>query len=107
MQITSIDNMYEDDGLAGVWTFLKRLNGPPAPGATPQRLIALLPEYRDDGRLDRLDVVTVAADGSGSISADAEILRAAAERIVADQRAKRAAAYAKLDQETIAVIPGP
>lgn len=62
--VNSIDNVSEIDGLMLLSTFLNQLNQEPI-GPTKRRLMAIVPEYRADGQLDRLDVCTVPWFGPG------------------------------------------
>jgi hypothetical protein len=64
MDITSIDNVSEEDGLVLLQSFLiglstEREQNPNDP--LRHLLVAILPEYGEDGRLLRLDCLTVPA----------------------------------------------
>lgn len=95
MDITSIDNCYEDDGLVNLTGALNALNHQLE--AEPRRqLVAILPEFREDGRLDRLNVCTVPAEDPGALSDDEMALLSAAAGIVAKLQRDRAAAMAQI-----------
>jgi len=86
MTIESIDNVSEDDGLALVVGRLAKITI----SGSDQRLVAIVPEYRPDGRLDRLDVVTMAAgDLNVGISDALEGLRCFAGAVAEEERSKR------------------
>lgn len=106
MDITSIDNMYEDDGIANLAAFVGGLNAEPA-GPTKRMLVAIVPEYEHDagdpGRILRLDALTCDVTDPGGLDADEAELMEAALLIVQKLKLRRAAALAKLDAETITV----
>lgn len=107
MDITSIDNMYEDDGIANLQGFVAGLNAEQkADPNDPMRrqLVAILPEYDDAGVLQRLDILTVPTCDPGLLS-DAEIaLMDAAAVITAKRKADHDAAIRKLDETKITVV---
>lgn len=109
MDITSIDNMYEEDGIVLLHTFLTGLNiEQKQDPRDPLRrvLVAILPEYFEDGRLNRVDVLTCPATDPGLLD-DAEIaLMDAAAAIVAKRQAQHAAAIQKLEATKITVVKG-
>jgi hypothetical protein len=111
MNIESIDNVSEEDGLILLQSFVAGLNAeyernPNDP--TRRMLIAILPEYGDDGRLLRLDCLTVPVEDPGVLTADMADLMTAVDAIVKEEQAKRAAAYARLDAEQLpSVVPLP
>jgi hypothetical protein len=98
MDITSIDNMYEDDGIALLAGFIGGLNAEPA-GPTKRVLIAILPEYDDAGVLQRLDCVTVPTADPGSLSGGLGTLLEGAAQITAERKREHAAAEARLDAQ--------
>lgn len=110
MNITSIDNCYEDDGLVAAQALLASLNRPLPDGTPSDVLVAIIPEYRTEGplagKLDRLNFVTRSPDGHDQhVDKRHEQLEAVAAAIVADRGAAEAAALAKLDAEPpIAVV---
>lgn len=110
MDITSIDNMYEEDGIVLLHNFLIGLNAEQqADPHDPLRrqLIAILPEYDDAGVLQRLDVLTCPATDPGLLD-DAEIaLMDAAAAIVAKRAAAHAAAIKELEAHPIRVSTTP
>ena len=107
MDITSIDNMYEDDGLANLLGFVGGLNAEQkADPHDPLRrqLVAILPEYDDAGVLQRLDCLTVPASDPGLLT-DAEIaLMDAAAAITAKRRAAHDAAIKKLNDAPSSIV---
>jgi hypothetical protein len=105
MDITSFDNMYEEDGIALVSNFLAGLNAEPV-GPMKRVLIAIVPEYDDAGRLQRLDCVTVPTCDPGSLSGGLGELMEAVAQITAERRRKHDAAIAKLDASEITVVKG-
>lgn len=109
MNITSIDNCYEDDGIVEAQMLLASFNRPNLDGTPRDLLVAIIPEYRTDGplagKLDRLNFVTRPPDGHDqAVDKRYEQLAVVAAAIVADRRAAHDAALAKLDAETITVI---
>lgn len=98
MQVTSIDNMDEDDGIVNLQSFLMGLNAEPV-GPLKRRLVAIVPELRDDGRLDRLDCVTCDWEDPGPIREDdpLTVLLLSVADVVEQQQRHRAEALAKLD----------
>ncbi len=102
MDITSIDNMYEDDGIANLAGFVGGLNAEEA-GPLKRVLIAILPEYDDAGVLQRLDCVTVPSCDPGSLSGGLDELMEAAAQITATRKREHDAAIAKLDASSIVV----
>lgn len=111
MDITSIDNVSEEDGLVLLQSFLIGLSTERdrTPNDPLRRIIvAILPEYGEDGRLLRLDCLTVPAEDPGALNADMADLMTAADAIVKSEQAKRAAAYARLEAKplpTVVAIP--
>lgn len=96
MKITSIDNVYEDDGLTNLYTFLSMLNKQKPDDLSNDVLIAILPEY-NNGRLDRLDCITMVAGGEATCTPDEGDLQGLAWRMANDARNARADAMAKLE----------
>jgi hypothetical protein len=103
MQVESIDNVNEDDGLVLVTSQLAKLA---TPGAD-RRLVAIVPEYKPDGTLDRLDIVTMAkGDPNISVGVDSlEGLRCYAGAVALEEQQAREAAYAKLQEPTVVEKP--
>lgn len=111
MPITSIDNMYEDDGLVAAQVLLASFNRPLPDGTPNDVLVVIVPEYRTDGplagKLDRLNFVTRSPDGHDqAVDTRYEQLEAFAAAIVADRRAAYDAAIAKLESKPITVTKG-
>src|SRR4051812_45756497 len=99
MDITSIDNCYEDDGLVNVQAFLMGLNQEALyqPNDPLRRvLVAIVPELREDGRLDRLNFLTCPAADPGMLTAAELSLLDAAAAIVAHRKQLHDAAVANL-----------
>lgn len=90
MKVISIDNCYEEDGIANLFSALSALNNQPN-GPMRDQLVAILPEYRD-GRLDRLNVLTVPAEDPGLLTGNQMDLMTAAAEEVSRIQARRAAA---------------
>lgn len=105
MKVTSIDNCYEDDGLVLVQQQIAKFNEPAFPR---EELVAIIPEYREDGRLDRLNFCTRRTNSGprqGSTDLDHELDRVCAA-IVAQRRAAHDAAIKQLeDRGPIGVVP--
>lgn len=109
MDITSIDNMYEEDGVVLLHNFLTGLNIEQQANPNDRlrrQLVAILPEYDADGRLQRLDCITVPACDPGALSGGlAKVVEGAAE-IVAGRKAAHDAAVKKLEDEPLTVTFG-
>ena len=104
MKITSIDNCYEDDGLANVYASLGSLvlfdrGGPKT------FIIAILPEYDETGRLNRLNICTgdSVCPNDQTPPADRALMEAIPP-IISDLQSARAAAYAKESEPTVQPI---
>jgi hypothetical protein len=98
MNLTSIDNMYEDDGMANLVGFIGGVSLDP-PGPEKRELVAVLFEYRN-GRLDRADCLTVrAGDDLSKLEPEEQDLLLAKALIVARRKADHDAAVAKLNAE--------
>ena len=111
MDINSIDNVSEADGLVLLQSFLMQLTlaHEQTPNDPTRRvLIAILPEYGEDGRLLRLDCLTVPAEDPGALTEDDMALMTAADAIVKAEQKRRDEAYARLDAEPpISIVPMP
>ncbi len=105
MDIVSIDNMYEDDGLANLIGFLGGLNAEPA-GPLKRVLVAILPEYDDAGILQRLDCVTVPTCDPGSLLGGLGALMQGAAQITAERKREHDAAIAKLNASSVVPSDG-
>lgn len=99
MDITSIDNCYEEDGLINLQSALAGLNRENPLDPTRRVLVAILPEYSSTGRIDRLNVCTVSASDPGTLEPEEMALMAAAAGIIARLQRHRAEAIAKLEAE--------
>jgi hypothetical protein len=103
MKVTSIDNCYEDDGLVMAQQQIAMFNQPREPREV---LIAIVPEYREDGRLDRLNFCTQRVDGGprqNPTALDHDLHRVCAA-IVAQRQADHDAAVKALDDSPITVV---
>jgi hypothetical protein len=101
MNLTSIDNCYEDDGIVSAQLLLASFNRPYPDGTPSNVLVAIIPEYRTDGplagKLDRLNFITRPPDGHDQeVDPLLEQLQAAAAAIVADRKRQHDAAIAEL-----------
>jgi hypothetical protein len=92
MDITSIDNMYEDDGTANLAGFLAGLRLDKT-----RRLVAILPEYDDQLVLQRVDCLTVSTVTAESLSGGLGTLMDGAAQIQCAQQQARAEAEARLN----------
>lgn len=114
MEITSIDNVYEQDGIANLEMMLMGLNLAHArdvkvdPTCKDQTLIiGIVPEYTQDGRLDRLNVVTVKRSDALAMDDLARLLSDAGWPIIQKRRDDEAAAIAELEANPPTLMPGP
>lgn len=108
MDLTSIDNCYEDDGLLLAQNFLAGLNieAIQSPNDPLRRvLVAVIPELRADGRLDRLNFLTCPAEDPGALTEAELTLMTAAAAIVAARKVAHAKAIAALTVPTVAPLP--
>lgn len=105
INITSIDNMYEEDGIANLHNFLTMLNLEDQADPLRRQLVAILPEYDDAGRLQRLDCITVPACDPGSLSGGLVKLLEGAAEIIAGRKAAHDAAVKKLEESPCQVTP--
>lgn len=105
MTIVSIDNM-EGDGLVNLTGFLESLNRQNATDPLRQHLVAIVPEFRtDNGRLDRLNCVTVDATDPGSLAHGLSALLDGGAQIIAFLKAQRRAALERANHAITVVRP--
>lgn len=100
MDITSIDNMYEEDGIVLLRNFLTMLNDEQKTSPFDplrRQIVAILPEYFDDGRLNRLDILTCPVEDPGLLTDDEIALMDAAFAIVAKRKEEYKKAIEKLE----------
>lgn len=95
MNVNSIDNMYEDDGIELLSAFFAGLNAE-SDGPKKRILVALIPEYDDNDKLQRIDCVTVTKDDQNVAGLGA--LMSTARTIIADRKRRDAEALEKLDK---------